>query len=138
MKKRKVIFICTGNSCRSQIAEGLLRDQYNDKFEVYSAGSEPSKLHPAAIRVMEEWGVNISNQKSEHIRHYTDKDLDILITVCDNAKNNCPIFPNVEININWNIKDPFNGWSGAPEKLVPYRETRDELKKRIDELFESI
>ena len=137
MKRRKVMFICTGNSCRSQIAEGLLRDKYNDKFEVYSAGNKPSKLHPAATKVMEEWGININNQKSEHIRNYTDKNLDILITVCDNAKNNCPIFPNVKINIHWNIKDPFNGWSSSPEKLAPYRKTRDELKKRIDELFES-
>lgn len=135
--KHRVIFICTGNSCRSQIAEGLLRKEADDRFDIFSAGSDPSRLHPAAISVMEEWGIDISNQKSESIDNFIDNNFDIIITVCDNANQSCPVFPNEKIRLHWSIKDPFHGWSDNQEGLPPYRIARDELKKRIDEFLSS-
>ena len=135
--KHRVIFICTGNSCRSQIAEGLLRKDADDRFDIFSAGSDPSRLHPAAISVMQEWGIDISHQKSESIGNFIDNNFDIIITVCDNANQSCPVFPNEKIRLHWSIKDPFHGWSDNQEDLPPYRIARDELKKRIDEFLSS-
>ena len=135
--KHRVIFICTGNSCRSQIAEGLLRKEADERFDIFSAGSDPSRLHPAAISVMEEWGIDISHQKSESIDNFIDNSFDIIITVCDNANQSCPVFPNEKIRLHWSIKDPFHGWSDYQECLPPYRIARDELKKRIDEFLSS-
>ena len=134
--KTKIIFICTGNSCRSQIAEGLFRHEAGDKFEVFSAGSHPSRLHPAAIKVMAEWGIDIQKQKSEKIDRYLNKEINIIITVCDNAKNTCPNFPDGEIIIHWSIKDPFHSWNDHEKDLEPYRITRDEIKERIRNLLQ--
>ena len=135
--KHRVIFICTGNSCRSQIAEGLLRKKAGDRFDIFSAGSHPSRVHPAAISVMEEWGIDISHQKSESIDNFIDNNFDIIITVCDNANQSCPVFPNEKIRIHWSIKDPFHGWSNNTEDLRPYRVARNDLKNRIDEFLSS-
>ena len=138
MNKKNTIFICTGNSCRSQIAEGLLREKYSDEFNVYSAGSNPSKLHPASISVMEEWGIDISNHKSKTIDKYLNEYMDYVITVCDNAKQSCPSFPNGKHNIHWSIKDPFHSWGNELSDLEPYRKTRDELSKKINEFVTNI
>ena len=134
--RNKIIFICTGNSCRSQIAEGLLREEAGYKFEVFSAGSHPSRLHPAAIKVMAEWDIDIQKQKSEKIDEYLDKGVNIVITVCDNAKNTCPNFPDVKIMIHWSIKDPFHGWSDHEKDLEPYRKARNQIKARIKDLLQ--
>ena len=135
--KYNVIFICTGNSCRSQIAEGLLKEKAGNRFNVYSAGSNPSRLHPAAVSVMEEWGIDISHQKSEHLDEYVNREIDIVITVCDNANRSCPVFSAGELKMHWSINDPFHGWSNSQEELQPYRDTRDELKNRIDHFLSS-
>ena len=133
MDKMKVIFICTGNACRSQMAEGLLRHRAGDKFEVYSAGSHPSNLHPASVAVMNELGIDISHHKSEPVDDYLDIGINIAITVCDNAQQSCPTFlGNVE-RIHWGLDDPYHSWGAKPEDLPPYRETRDKLRKRIEE-----
>ena len=132
VKKESVLFICTGNSCRSQIAEGLLRDMAGDLFDVYSAGSHPSRVHPASIMVMSEWGIDISKHTSDSINKYLNKDIDIVITVCDNAKKVCPDFPEKVNRIHWNVDDPFNGRGIEPSDLGPYRTTRQELKNRIN------
>ena len=132
MDKKKVIFICTGNACRSQMAEGLLRHMAGDKFEVYSAGSHPSRLHPASVAVMAEWGIDIARHTAEPIDDYLDTGIDIAITVCDNAQQSCPTFPGNVEQIHWGLNDPYHGWGADPEDLPPYRETRDELKKRIE------
>ena len=132
MDKKKVIFICTGNACRSQMAEGLLRRRAGDKFEVYSAGSQPSHLHPASVLVMNELGIDISHHKSEPVDDYLDIGIDIVITVCDNAQQSCPTFPGNVERIHWGLADPYHGWGADPQDLPPYRETRDELKKRIE------
>ena len=130
--REKVIFICTGNSCRSQMAEGLLRDMAGDRFEVFSAGSHPSRLHPASIIVMAELGIDISNHSADSIDEYLDKDIDIVISVCDNARQVCPVFPGNVKRIHWSIDDPFHGWGAEPSDLIPYRETRETLKDRLE------
>jgi len=131
MDKKKVIFICTGNACRSQMAEGLLRHMAGEKFEVYSAGSHPSRLHPASVAVMAEWNIDITHHTSEPINDYLETGIDIVITVCDNAQQICPTFPGNVQRIHWGLDDPYHGWGAEPEDLLPYRETRDELKDRI-------
>ena len=132
MDKKKVIFICTGNACRSQMAEGLLRHMAGNKFEVYSAGSHPSHLHPASVAVMAEWGIDIARHTAEPIDDYLETGIDIAITVCDNAQQSCPTFPGNVEQIHWGLDDPYHGWGADPQNLPPYRETRDELKKRIE------
>ena len=135
--KYNVIFICTGNSCRSQIAEGLLKEKAGNRFNVYSAGINPSRVHPAAVSVMEEWGIDISRQKSEHLEKYVNRDIHIVITVCGSANQSCPVFSDKKMKIHWNIKDPFNGWSNDQKELQPYPDTRDDLKNRIDDFLSS-
>jgi len=130
--RTKVIFICTGNSCRSQMAEGLLRYMAGDRFEVFSAGSHPSHLHPASIIVMAELGIDISNHSADSIDEYLDKDIDIVISVCDNARQVCPVFPGDVQQIHWSIDDPFHGWGAEPSDLIPYREIREVLKDRLE------
>ena len=133
--KHNIIFICTGNSCRSQIAEGLFKNEAGDKFNVYSAGSDPSRLHPASIKVMAEWGIDISNQKSEKIDKYLNKKIDIVVTVCDNANKSCPSFPSGGNRIHWSIKDTFHNWGDDEKDLEPYRLARNEIKDKIKTLL---
>jgi len=133
--KKKIIFICTGNSCRSQMAEGLMRDAVGENFDVLSAGSNPSKVHPAAIKVMNEWGIDIKNQKSKNVNNYLEKNIEIVVTVCEKANQVCPSFPNGRTRIHWNIKDPFHSWNSDERDLAPYRITRNEIKKKINNLL---
>ena len=129
--KKKVLFICTGNACRSQIAHGLLNDLASAHFEVFSAGSHPNKVHPISIAVMEEVGIDISKHTSDHIDDYLNKDIDIVITVCDNAKNACPTFSENVNRIHWSIDDPFKNWNFDLNSLSAFRETREEIKLRL-------
>ncbi len=119
------------------MAEGILKNETYHTFDVFSAGSHPSRLHPASVSVMQEWGIDISHYKSESINSYIDKNIDIIITVCDNANQSCPNFPGGKIRLHWSIKDPFHGWGNNQEDLHPYRIARNELKKRIDKLLSS-
>ena len=129
--KKKVLFICTGNACRSQIAHGLLNELANSDFEVFSAGSHPSKVHPISIAVMEEIGIDISTNTSDHIDDYLNKDIDIVITVCDNSNNACPLFPENTKRIHWSIDDPFRNWNFELNQLSTFRKTREEIKLRL-------
>ena len=133
--KEKIIFICTGNACRSQIAEGLMRHLANDKFEVYSAGSHPTKVHPAAITVMKEIGIDISSHTSDPISLFINKSMDIVVTVCDNANKACPVFAGRAERIHWSVKDPLKNWDSTTKDLVDFRKTRDELAVRIKNLL---
>ena len=135
-KKKKVLFICTGNACRSQIAHGLLRDMAGDRFEVFSAGSHPSRVHPMSVAVMEEVGVDISHHTSDFVDDYLDKGIDIAITVCDNANQSCPTFPGKAERIHWSIDDPFKGWNFETSQMDSFRETRREIKERIETFLE--
>ena len=135
-KKRKIIFICTGNACRSQIAEGLLRNLASDKFSVFSAGSHPSQVHPMSVAVMEEVGIDISHHTSDPISDYVDHGIDVVITVCDNAKQACPVFPGNVEDIHWSIEDPFNGWDFDPLDLDNFRKVREEINSRIKDFLQ--
>ncbi len=130
--KPKLLFLCTGNSCRSQIAEGLLRHLAGDHFEVFSAGVEPSQVHPMSIIVMQEIGVDITSQHSDDVKNYLDIGINIIISVCDHAAQTCPTFPGEVQRIHWSVKDPYHGWDVDESKLPDYRRTRDELKDRIE------
>ena len=135
-KKRKIIFICTGNACRSQIAEGLLRNLASDKFSVFSAGSHPNQVHPMSVAVMEEVGIDISHHTSDPITDYIDHGIDVVITVCDNAKQVCPVFPGNVERIHWSIEDPFNGWDFDPLDLDNFRKVREDINSRIKNLLQ--
>ena len=103
----------------------------NDQFEVFSAGVEPSRVHPMSVLVMQEVGIDISDQHSDDVLDYLEADIDIVISVCDHAAQTCPTFPGNVERIHWSIKDPFHGWDINESKLPDYRRTRDELKTRI-------
>ena len=137
LDKKNIIFICTGNACRSQIAHGLLQNLANDRFNVFSAGSHPSQVHLMSIKVMEEIGIDISHHKSDHIDEYLDKGIDIVITVCDNANKLCPIFPGNVERLHWSIDDPFRGWDYNENQMESFRVTREEIKTRILDFLQS-
>jgi len=136
-KKKNIIFICTGNACRSQIAHGLLQNLAKDRFNVFSAGSHPSRVHLMSIKVMDEIGIDISHHKSDHIDEYLDKGIDIVITVCDNANKLCPIFPGNVERLHWSIDDPFRGWDYNENQIESFRVTREEIKARILNFLQS-
>ena len=136
-KKKKVLFICTGNACRSQIAHGLLRDMAGNRFEVFSAGSHPSRVHPMSIVVMEEVGIDISHHTSDYVDDYLDEGIDIAITVCDNANQACPMFPGEVERIHWSIDDPFKGWNFDTSQMDSFRETRREINERLETFLEN-
>ena len=135
LKKEKIIFICTGNACRSQIAEGIMRHLAGDKFDVFSAGSSPTQVHPMGIKVMKEIGVDISSRSSDPISKFISENIDIVITVCDNADKACPVFPGKVERIHWDIEDPFKGWTSDSGDLVNFRKTREDLTERIKNLL---
>jgi len=135
-KKKKILFICTGNACRSQIAEGLLRSLASNHYEVFSAGSQPSKVHPMSIVVMEEIGIDISQQTSDPISNYLNMKIDTIITVCDNARGACPVFPGKVDKIHWSIEDPFRTWSFDLKDYDNFRKAREEIREKIEELLE--
>ncbi|MBU2541639.1 MAG: arsenate reductase ArsC [Candidatus Omnitrophica bacterium] len=133
--KKKVLFLCTGNSCRSQIAEGFLRARAADRFEVSSAGLRPAYIHALTIKVMQEAGVDISGQYSKSIKEFLKQSFDYVITVCDNAKQVCPVFQGKHKKIHWSIEDPvFVGRTGK-ERLSAFRNTRDIIKERVEQFI---
>tara|TARA_B100001175_G_C19101984_1_gene445607 strand:+ start:104 stop:523 length:420 start_codon:yes stop_codon:yes gene_type:complete len=136
-KKKKILFICTANTCRSQIAHGLLNELSSSKFEVFSAGLHPSQVHPISIAIMEEIGIDISHHTSDNINDYFGKGIDIVITVCDNANNSCPTFPENVKRIHWSIDDPFRNWNFDFKELDTFRQTREEIKSRLLKFIET-
>jgi arsenate reductase (thioredoxin) len=130
-KRKKVLFVCTGNACRSQMAHGLLNELSSSNFEVFSAGLHPSKVHPISIAVMEEVGIDISKHTSDYVDDYINKGINIVITVCDNANNICPTFPENVERVHWSIEDPFRNWNFDLNQLSTFRETREEIKSRL-------
>ena len=136
-KQQKVIFICTGNSSRSQIAEGFLKNLPNNDYHVYSAGSHPSKVHPNAIAVMKELDIDISEHTSDSIDSYISMGIDIVITVCENAKQVCPVFPGELVRLHWNIEDPFKGWKTNSIQLNNFRKVRDKIKSHVENFIKN-
>jgi arsenate reductase len=131
--KSTVLILCTGNSCRSQMAEGFLRRHGGDKFEVRSAGTFPTTLNPLAVRVMREAGVDISGHESKNASRYMDEQFTYVITVCDHAKESCPIFPGTSIRLHWPFDDPADATGSDEERLPVFRRVRDEIDERIRE-----
>src|SRR5215510_14321857 len=126
--KKRVLFLCTGNSARSQMAEGLLRSMAGDRFDVYSAGTHPKGLHPRSIEVMGEIGIDISKHLSKDVSQFSNQKFDYVITVCDRARQPCPVFPGAE-PIHWGFEDPAEA---LPQRqLEVFREVRDEIRRRL-------
>lgn len=134
--KAKILVLCTGNSCRSQMAEGILKVMYPD-FEIFSAGTRPEKnVNPYAIEVMKEIGIDISGHYPKNADQFTGMDFEYVITVCDNAKEICPVFiGNVKHRLHKGFEDPFNATGSYDEKKEVYRKVRDEIKSAFKDLF---
>ncbi|MBT6808981.1 MAG: arsenate reductase ArsC [Flavobacteriales bacterium] len=125
---KKVLILCTGNSCRSQMAEGWLRHFAPDNVQVYSAGTHPEGVNPHAIHVMQTAGIDISHHTSNKIDDYMDMDFDFVITVCDNAKERCPYFPTTSTKLHESFTDPANATGTDIDQLKVYIEVRDQLE----------
>ena len=137
--KIKILFLCTGNSCRSQMAEGFARVLQGDIYDVYSAGLEPHGVNPLAIKIMQEVGVDISNQKSQHLSDFVDIKFDYVITLCGHANEHCPYFPGKLIHQGFD--DPpklAENVKREEDKLPHYRRVRDEIKQFIENLLQEI
>ena len=130
--KQRVLFICTHNSARSQMAEGLLRYLGGDRFEAYSAGTEATHVRPLAIRAMAEIGMDITAQSSKTLDRYLREPFDEVITVCDAAAEVCPVFPNAKQQHHWSFPDPSKAIGSKEEQLAVYRSVRDAIRKRIE------
>jgi arsenate reductase len=126
--KKRVLFLCTGNSARSQMAEGLLRHLAGDRYDVFSAGTSPKGLHPLTIEVMNDIGIDVSQQRSKTVQEFESQKFDYVITVCDRAKQNCPIFPEAE-PINWGFDDPAEARPEEQQKV--FARVRDEILQRL-------
>ncbi|HOM16827.1 MAG TPA: arsenate reductase ArsC [Thermoguttaceae bacterium] len=136
-RKLKVLFLCTGNSCRSQMAEGWARALKSDLIEPYSAGIETHGLNPDAVRVMAEAGVDISGQRSKHVRELSAIEFDYVITVCDHAQEHCPVFPGRAKIVHRGFDDPPRLAASAAteeQRLAPYRRVRDEIRAFVEQL----
>ena len=133
MTSRRVLFLCTGNSARSQMAEAFLRKYAGNTFEAHSAGLEPKGLNPFTVKVMQEVGIDVSNQQSKGVENYLGKTLfQYLVTVCDDADQNCPsVWPGVNTRMHWSFEDPAKFEGSEEEKLAKFREIRDLIEKKI-------
>lgn len=130
--KKRVLILCTGNSARSQMAEGLLRHDAGDRFQVESAGSKPSVIRPEAIEAMREIGIDISGHRSKHLDEFAGQHFDYVLTVCDNANESCPIFHGSTKRIHQNFEDPPPASAGSEaERLAVFRRVRDQLRSYL-------
>jgi arsenate reductase len=135
-KRKRLLFLCTGNSARSQMAEGLLRHQAGDQFEVFSAGTQPSQVRPEAIAVMNEIGIDISVHRSKSIDEFRGdefigQELDTVVTVCDNARESCPVFPGQTQLLHWSFEDPAAVEGTEEQRKDAFRKIRDRIHGRI-------
>jgi arsenate reductase len=128
----RVLFLCTHNSARSQMAEGLLRSLGDDRFEAHSAGTEATAVRPLAIKVMAELGIDISKHTSKTLDGYITQRFDYVITVCDDANESCPVFPNATHRLHWSLPDPSKATGTEDEQLAVYRRVRNDLRSRIN------
>ncbi len=132
-KRRKTwLFLCTGNACRSQMAEGLLRHLGKSRFEAFSAGTHPSTLNPLAVKAMAELGIDISAQTSSGLEAFEGRPFDYVITVCDRAKETCPVYPEDTCQHHWSFEDPAEARGTEEEQMRVFRKVRDEIRKQIE------
>ena len=137
--KKRILFLCTGNAARSQMAEGLARGFYGDVLDVVSAGSRPAGwVHPLAIRALQEIGIDASEQTSKSAEPFLDQKFDVVVTVCDSAAKDCPLWPGATRVEHWPIEDPSYGPDDPATRFDRFVATRDELKRRIDELVATL
>jgi arsenate reductase (thioredoxin) len=138
MPKQTVLILCTGNSARSQMAEGLLRHMAGDRFEVSSAGTKPSSVRPEAVQAMQEIGISLEGHRSKSVDEFVGKPIDHVITVCDNAKESCPIFPARTSRMHWPFEDPPGPQEGTyEERIAVFRTVRDQMRERLAHELES-
>ena len=133
---KRVLILCTGNSARSQMAEGLLRQMGGGRFEVESAGTHPGHVRPEAIEAMREVGIDISGHRSKSVDEFAGREFEVVITVCDNARENCPVFPARTERVHWSFDDPAAAPGGFDERLAVFRRVRDEIRARLTEWAE--
>jgi len=126
--KKRVLILCTGNSARSQMAEGLLRHEAGDRFEVFSAGVSPTAVRPEAVAVMKELGIDLSAHRSKHVDEFAGQSFDYVLTVCDHARETCPIFPAATRMVHQGFPDPAAIEGSEPERLAAFRAVGDQLR----------
>jgi len=133
MTRQKVLFLCTGNSCRSQMAEGLLRNLAGARFDVASAGTRPAGLNPTAVEAMQEIGIDISGHRSKDVSEFDGQRFDTVITVCDRVRQACPVFPGANKMFHWSLDDPAEAQGSHEERMAVFRRVRDEIVDRMRE-----
>ncbi|HVF50053.1 MAG TPA: arsenate reductase ArsC [Pyrinomonadaceae bacterium] len=134
---RRVLILCTGNSARSQMAEGLLRHDGGRRFRVWSAGTNPGSVRAEAVEVMREIGIDIGDQRSKSVEEFAGQEFDYVVTVCDNARENCPVFPARTRRIHWSFDDPAAVEGEATARLAVFRRVRDEIRARLRKFLEN-
>lgn len=131
MSKTRVLVVCTGNSARSQMAEGLFREAGGAGYEVFSAGTQPSYVRPEAIAAMREIGIDISGHRSKGVDEFVGQTFDVVVTVCDHARDNCPVFPGAARRIHWSFEDPAAAAGSEEERMAAFRRIRDQIGERV-------
>jgi arsenate reductase len=132
---KRILVLCTGNSARSQMGEGLFRAEGGGGFEVLSAGTKPSSVRPEAIAVMKEIGIDISGQRSKSVNEFAGQAIDYVVTVCDNARDNCPVFPAGTARLHWSLEDPAAIQGSEEKRLAEFRRIRDQIHDRVKAFF---
>jgi arsenate reductase len=130
-RKKRVLFLCTHNSSRSQMAEGFLRHHGGKRFEVFSAGIIPSRVHPMAVEVMEERRIDITGHRSKSVDEFLGQSFNYIVTTCDDARNGCPVFPGSGKRLHWGLEDPAAAEGSKRERLKVFRRVRDDLEELI-------
>jgi len=133
---KKVLFVCTHNSARSQMSEGFLRHHAGDRFEAFSAGTEPGSLHPLAVEAMAEIGIDISGQHAKSVDEFLGRPFEYVITVCERARETCPLFPHAARHLHWDLPDPSRIEGTHEERLVMFRRIRDQVGERVRALID--
>ena len=138
MTKERLLVLCTGNSARSQMAEGLFRETVGDRFEVFSAGTKPTAVRPEAVAIMHEVGIDISAHRSKSADEFLGQKFRYVVTVCDNARESCPIFPGKAERIHWSFDDPAAVQGGPVERESAFRRVRDQIARKVQEFAAGI
>ncbi|MBZ5581378.1 MAG: arsenate reductase ArsC [Acidobacteriia bacterium] len=134
---KRILVLCTGNSARSQMGEGLFRHAGGGGYEVASAGTNPSQVRPEAVAVMKEIGIDISGQRSKSVAEFEGQPFDYVVTVCDNARDNCPVFPAGTERMHWSFEDPAAVRGGETERLAAFRRIRDQIREKVQAFLAS-
>ena len=134
---KRILVLCTGNSARSQMAEGLFRHEGHGLYCVESAGTHPTQVRPEAVEAMRELGIDISGQRSKSVNTFVGQSFDYVVTVCDNARDNCPVFPADVKRIHWSFEDPAAVQGSEADRLAAFRRIRDQILHRVRDFFRS-